>query len=91
MPQTSTRKLYEHLQPVLPDIKVKNGQGRLFELQRDKGMLIRKTKQFHVKTNSNHSFYTSPNLLKDIEITHKLPHFNRCRRYRKRTRKRSKR
>ncbi len=70
MPQTGTRKLYEHLQPVLPDIKVKMGRDGLFNLLRDKKMLIRKTRQFHVTTDSNHSFYTSPNLLKDTEITH---------------------
>lgn len=70
MPQTGTRKLYEHLQPVLPDIKVKMGRDGLFELLRNKGLLIRKTKQFHITTDSNHSFYTSPNRLKDIEITY---------------------
>ncbi len=70
MPQTGTRKLYEHLQPVLPAIKVKMGRDGLFDLLRDKGMLIRKTKQFHITTDSKHSFYTSPNRLKDIEITY---------------------
>lgn len=70
MPQTGTRKLYEHLQPVLPSIKVKMGRDSLFDLLRDKGMLVRKTKQYHITTDSNHSFYTSPNLLKDTELTH---------------------
>ncbi len=70
MPQTGTRKLYKYLEPVLPDIKVKMGRDGLFELLRDRGMLIRKTKQFHVTTDSKHSFYTAPNLLNDIKITH---------------------
>jgi transposase InsO family protein len=70
MPQTGTCKLYKHLQPVLPDIKVKIGRDGLFDLLRNRGMLIRKSKQFHVTTDSKHSFYTSPNSLKDMEITH---------------------
>ena len=69
MPQTGTRKLYKYLQPVLPDIKVKVGRDGLFDLLRNKGMLIRKTRQFHVTTDSNHPFYTSPNLLKVTAIT----------------------
>jgi putative transposase len=70
MPQTGTRKLYKHLQPSLPEIKVKMGRDGLFDLLGDKGMLIRKTRQLHVTTDSSHSFYTSPNLLKDTEIFH---------------------
>jgi putative transposase len=70
MPQTGARKLYKHLQPVLPDIKVKMGRDGLFDLLRNKGMLIGKTRQFHITTDSKHSFYTSPNILKDTEITH---------------------
>lgn len=69
MPQTGARKLYNHLQPVLPDMKVKMGRDGLFDLLRNKGMLIGKTKQFHITTDSKHSFYTSPNVLKDTEIT----------------------
>ena len=33
-------------------------------------MLIKKTKRFFITTDSKHFFNTSPNLLKDIEITH---------------------
>jgi transposase InsO family protein len=70
MPQTGTRKLYEHLQPVLPQLHIKMGRDALFTLLRNKGLLVRRTKRFHITTNSKHFFYTSPNLIKELEITH---------------------
>jgi transposase InsO family protein len=68
-PQTGTRKLFEELQPTLHENNVKVGRDALFDLLRYKGLLIRKTKRFHITTDSNHFYYTSPNLLKDMEIT----------------------
>lgn len=70
MIQTGTRKLYEHLKPVLPQQGIKMGRDALFSLLRNKGLLIRKTKRYHVTTDSKHFFYTAPNLLKELEITH---------------------
>jgi transposase InsO family protein len=70
MTQTGTRKLYEHLKPVLPQHQIKMGRDALFTLLRNKGLLIRKTKRYHVTTDSKHFFYTAPNLLKELEITH---------------------
>ncbi|QES88341.1 hypothetical protein [Rhizosphaericola mali] len=37
---------------------------------RHNGLLVKKTKRFHITTDSKHFFHKSPNLLKDIEITH---------------------
>jgi putative transposase len=68
--QTGTRKLYEHLQPVLLFHQIKMGRDALFDLLRFNGLLIRKTKRFHFTTDSNHYFYTSPNRVKDLEIKH---------------------
>ena len=70
MPQTGTVKLWEHLQPVLPELDIKMGRDALNTLLRDKGLLIRKTKRFHITTDSNHFYYTSPNRIKELEITH---------------------
>ncbi len=70
MPQTGTRKLHKHLEPVLPAMNVKMGRDGLFDLLRNKGMLIRKTKQYHITTDSNHFFRTALNQLKDIDLTH---------------------
>lgn len=46
------------------------GRDALFNLLRSHGMLIKKTKRYHVTTDSNHGFYKSPNMIKDLEITH---------------------
>ncbi len=70
MPQTGTVKLWEYLCPVLPALDIKMGRDGLNSLLREKGQLIRKTKRFHITTDSNHFYYTSPNRIKEIEITH---------------------
>jgi transposase InsO family protein len=70
MPQTGTRKLFENLQPSLHENNIKMGRDALFDLLRYKGLLVRKTRRFHITTDSNHFYYTSPNLIKDMEITH---------------------
>lgn len=70
MPQTGTRKLYEHLQQTLQQHDIKMGRDALFDLLRYKGLLVRKTRRFHITTDSNHFYYTSPNRIKELEITH---------------------
>ena len=70
MPQTGTVKLWEYLRPELPKVDIKMGRDGLNNLLRDQGLLIRKTKRFHITTDSNHYYYTSPNRIKEIEITH---------------------
>lgn len=70
MSQTGTRKLYEHLKPVLPQLEIKMGRDALFTLLRNKGLLIRKTKRFHITTNSKHFFYKAPNRIKNLAIVH---------------------
>jgi len=70
MPQTGTRKLCVHLRTVLPELDIKMGRDALYDLLRNKGQLIRKTKRFHITTDSNHFYYKSPNRIKEIEITH---------------------
>lgn len=70
MTQTGTRKLYKHLYPILQSHQIKMGRDALFTLLREKGMLIRKTKRFHITTDSNHYFYASPNRVTDLEISY---------------------
>lgn len=69
-PQTGTRKLVEELQPALRKNKIKMGRDALFDLLRYKGLLVRRTKRFHITTDSKHFYYTSPNLTKELEINH---------------------
>lgn len=46
------------------------GRDALFDLLRSTGLLVRKTKRFHITTDSNHAFYKSPNLLKQMTLDH---------------------
>lgn len=49
---------------------IKMGRDALFDLLRSYGMLVKKTKRYHITTDSKHLFHKSPNLIKDMEITH---------------------
>ena len=68
--QTGTRKLMKELQPALQKHNIKMGRDALFDLLRYRGSLVRKTKRFHITTDSKHFYYTSPNLIKELEIKH---------------------
>lgn len=46
------------------------GRDALFDLLRSHGLLVKKTKRFHITTDSKHFFFKSPNLLKEMELTH---------------------
>lgn len=70
MPQTGTRKLLGHIREVLLERNIKIGRDKLFDLLRINGLLVRKTKRFHITTDSKHHFYASPNRIKNLEITH---------------------
>lgn len=70
LPKTGTLKLYHHLKAELSKLNIKMGRDAFNDLLRSRGMLIKKTKRFFITTDSKHFFKTSPNLLKDIEITH---------------------
>ena len=70
LPKTGTRKLYQYLQPKLEELNIKMGRDAIFDLLRNRGMLIKKTKRFFITTDSKHFYYKSPNLLTDLEITH---------------------
>jgi putative transposase len=70
LPKTGTRKLYEYLQPKMMKENIKMGRDAVNDLLRCRGMLIKKTKRYFITTDSKHFFYKSPNLLKDITISH---------------------
>lgn len=69
-PRAGTRKLMEYIKEKLVTNKLKIGRDALFTLLRNNGLLVKKTKRFHITTDSKHYFYKSPNLLKNKEITH---------------------
>jgi len=70
MPKTGVKKLYKHIKNELIENDIKMGRDALFDLLRSYGLLVKKTKRFHITTDSNHFFYKSPNLIKDLEIIH---------------------
>jgi transposase InsO family protein len=49
---------------------MKIGRDTLNKLLRENHLLVKKTKRFHITTNSRHYFYKSPNLIKGNKITH---------------------
>lgn len=69
-PRAGPRKLIEYIKEDLVENNIKIGRDALFTLLRNNGLLVRKTKRFHITTDSKHFFYKSPNLLKDKEIKH---------------------
>ena len=70
MPKTGTRKLYDHIKEELIKNNIKMGRDALFDLLRSCGMLVKKTKRFHITTDSKHFYFKSPNLLKNMKLTH---------------------
>lgn len=70
MPKTGTRKLMEHIEIDLIKNNIKMGRDALFDLLRSYGLLVKKTKRFHITTDSKHFFFKSPNLLKELTLSH---------------------
>jgi putative transposase len=68
MPKTGTRKLMQHIENDLIKNDIKMGRDALFDLLRSWGLLVKKTKRFHITTDSKHFFFKSPNLLKDLAL-----------------------
>jgi transposase InsO family protein len=69
-PRAGTCKLMIYMHAELKQANLKIGRDALNQLLRENNLLVKKTKRFHITTNSRHYFYKSPNLLKDTEIAH---------------------
>jgi phage antirepressor YoqD-like protein len=59
-----------YLRSQLEQQHIKIGRDALNQLLRENNLLVKKTKRFHITTDSKHFYYKSPNLLKGIKITH---------------------
>lgn len=70
MPNYGGRKLYNYVKQDLIKYHVDMGRDNFFKLMRENHLLVKKTKRYHITTNSKHFFYTSPNRIKDLDITH---------------------
>jgi putative transposase len=62
------RKLHGELREQFAEQGIKMGRDAFIEFLRGKGMLVRKTKRYHITTNSKHFFHASPNRIKGLEI-----------------------
>jgi len=67
-PRMGTRKLIKAIKEPLESQGIKLGRDALFNLLRERRMLIRRKRPNHKTTNSFHRFYKYSNLIKDLEI-----------------------
>lgn len=68
-PRIGTRKLHVMLAPDLEEMGIELGRDRLFDILREKDLLIERRRAKAQTTNSRHAFHTWPNLLRQIEPT----------------------
>lgn len=61
------RKLYYWLKPKLESKGIKMGRDKLFDLLREREMLVYRKKKYHKTTNSTHRFYKHKNLIKEFK------------------------
>jgi putative transposase len=64
-PRLGTRKLHHVLQQSLQQAGIQIGRDGLFDVLRERNMLVRPRRAYHRTTNSNHHFRRHPNLLKE--------------------------
>ena len=60
------KKMYEDLKAQLQENGIKRGRDGLFEFARRNDLLVKKTKLYHVTTDSKQDYFKSPNLIKDM-------------------------
>lgn len=60
------RKIYEDLKPLLDLHGIKMGRDGVYDIARAHDLLVKKTKLYHITTDSKHGYYKSPNLIKDL-------------------------
>ena len=58
--------MYVDLKGQLLQAGIKRGRDAIFDIARSNDLLIKKTKLFHITTDSKHNFYKSPNLIKNL-------------------------
>lgn len=69
-PRSGTRKLMVYMHSGLEQAGIQIGRDSLNTLLRENNLLVKKTKRFHITTDSHHYFYKSPNLLKNTSLVH---------------------
>lgn len=59
-------KLHLDIKADLKKHHIKMGRDKLFTFARNNDLLVKKTKLYHITTDSKHFFFKSPNLIKDL-------------------------
>jgi len=68
-PRVGTRKLHTALYSDFYNANLKIGRDRLFDILRQKNMLVKRKRAYAKTTNSYHHFHKYNNLIKEMEIT----------------------
>ena len=61
-------KLYLDIKDDLIKNNIKMGRDKLYGFMRNYNLLVKKTKRYHITTDSNHGFYKSKDLVANLEI-----------------------
>ena len=64
--QVGVRKIHLDIKEGLQKHNIKLGRDKLFKFAKENDLLVKKKKLYHVTTDSNHGYYKSPNLIKDM-------------------------
>ena len=70
MARYGAKKLYLDIKDDLQKNNIKMGRDKFFHFLKYHNLLIKKTKLYHITTDSKHGFYKSKDLLIDLEIKH---------------------
>jgi transposase InsO family protein len=70
MPRYGTEKLHLDIAEKLRLSNIKMGRDRFLQFCRHHHLLVPKTRRSFITTDSNHRYHKSPNLIKDLAITH---------------------
>ena len=70
MPRYGTEKLHLDIADKLTASNIKMGRDRFLRFCREHHLLVPRTRRNFITTDSNHRYYKSPNLIKDLIPTH---------------------
>ena len=70
MPRYGSEKLHLDIADKLRQSNIKMGRDRFLKFCRSHHLLVPKTRRCFITTDSNHHYHKSPNLIKDLAITH---------------------
>jgi len=70
MPRYGTEKLHLDIRDKLTQSNIKMGRDRFLQFCRQHHLLVPRTRRSFITTDSNHHYYKSPNLIKDLIVTH---------------------